>query len=92
VRIVDHYRHVMWGNHQPSMNGRPVGLAAVHAGDGDARSINHAVLAYSRSGEFAYDPWPQADGSAYSRPVDGPGAHLGRPHSAGASTHGFLLR
>ena len=65
------YRDLMWGGSTPKMGGEKVQIDHIdnQAGGG------HFVLA-GKDGKVAYNPWPDSDGTAFSRGVDGDGARV----------------
>jgi hypothetical protein len=67
------YRDLMWGRAQPKMGGEKVHVEWVD----NQNNGGHFVLA-DRRGKVAYNPWPDADGTAFSRGVDGPGPRIVR--------------
>ncbi|TNE46002.1 MAG: hypothetical protein EP343_24860 [Deltaproteobacteria bacterium] len=85
------YRDLMWGSERPQMEGRNLDLNWVS----NDNNGGHFVLADTDGGangrSVAYNPWPEADGTAYSRSVDGAGVRI-RPMSEATSTDQSYLR
>lgn len=63
------YRERMWGQDRPTLGGKPLDVFIVKT----PSNGGHFVLADSHGRhDLAYNPWPQDDGTAYARGVDGP--------------------
>ncbi len=85
------YRDLMWGSERPQMGDRTLDLNWVS----NDNNGGHFVLADTDGGSngrsVAYNPWPEADGTAYSRSVDGAGVRI-RPMSEATGTDQSYLR
>jgi hypothetical protein len=66
------YAELMWGSGDASLAGSTVKPSYVENGQGGG----HFVLTQA-DGKVAYNPWPQADGTAFVRAKDGDGAKVG---------------
>lgn len=71
------YRDLMWGNQRPQVDGQPQNIYWVN----NEANGGHFVLANQNANAdgsrgVGYNPWPDADGTAYVRSQDGAGARV----------------
>lgn len=67
------YGKLMWGDKAPKMGGQKLETYWVD----NQKGGGHFVLG-DKNGQVYYNPWPDEDGTAYSRGVDGKGAVIGK--------------
>lgn len=63
------YSTLMWGGESPKMDGKPLQIQFL-----EGAKVGHFVLGDNQG--VAFNPWPDKDGSAYTRSVDGVGAKI----------------
>ncbi len=83
------YQDLLWGGKTPTMNGEPLQQMLVENPTGAA----HFVLT-NKKGEMAFNPWPDRDGTAFTRAVDGKGPTVsaaGDFQGAEVASEGFKL-
>lgn len=72
------YRDTMWGGQSPQMNGRSLDINWISNGQGGGHYVLADNQPSSRTGGrmVAFNPWPESDGTAFSRGVDGGGVSV----------------